>query len=225
MNSLCQDSSLLVANTEAIFELSQKREARLLVVSDSHGAYASLIAILRRFGKTSDALVFCGDGIADIARLIENAHENTSLRDCIPPVVGIVEGNNDADLYPVRNVKGDEPYYVELKVPVFNVLEAASHRVFFTHGHRHSLYYGTEQLIESAIEHKADVALYGHTHIACETFGKVYAMNPGSCYRPRVGQKPSFATLDLVKGKRIYSSCFWALSAAAFTPFTPYSGF
>ena len=225
MNCLCQDTSLLLATADTIEELAQKREARLLVISDSHGAYASLLAIVRHFGQSCDALVFCGDGIADIARLIENAHMDTSIRQCIPPVVGIVEGNNDADLYPVRNMKADEPYYVELKVPVFNVLDAADHRVFFTHGHRHSLYYGTEQLIESAIEHNADVALYGHTHIAAETFGKVYAMNPGSCYRPRVGQKPSFATLDLVKGKRIYSSVFYALSATAFTPFAPYSGF
>ena len=34
---------------------------------------SNLLLILRQFGVASDALVFCGDGICDISKLISNA--------------------------------------------------------------------------------------------------------------------------------------------------------
>ena len=130
MNTLLQDESLLIGSREEIQKLATKDSARILVVSDSHGAYSNLLLILRQFGVASDALVFCGDGICDISKLISNAVDEAEIKAIIPPVIGIVEGNNDADLYPVRNVLSDEPYYVQWKVPIFNVLEACGQRIF-----------------------------------------------------------------------------------------------
>lgn len=130
MNTLLQDESLLIGSREEIQKLATKDSARILVVSDSHGAYSNLLLILRQFGVASDALVFCGDGICDISKLISNAVDEAEIKAIIPPVIGIVEGNNDADLYPVRNVLSEEPYYVQLKVPIFNVLEACGQRIF-----------------------------------------------------------------------------------------------
>ena len=206
MNTLLQDESLLIGSREEIQKLATKDSARILVVSDSHGAYSNLLLILRQFGVASDALVFCGDGICDISKLISNAVDEAEIKAIIPPVIGIVEGNNDADLYPVRNVLSDEPYYVQLKVPIFNVLEACGQRIFFTHGHRNSLYLGT--------------ALYGHTHIAAEKLGEVFTINPGSCFRPRGGQKPSFAMLNLTKNIG-FECIFYELSSLGSKPFFP----
>ena len=54
---------------------------------------------------------------------------------------------------------------------------------YMTHGHRHAVKSGLHRLLLDARKSKADVALYGHTHIAdChrEEDG-LYVINPGSC--------------------------------------------
>ncbi|MDY2616807.1 MAG: YfcE family phosphodiesterase [Treponema succinifaciens] len=220
MNTLLQDESLLIGSREEIQKLATKDSARILVVSDSHGAYSNLLLILRQFGVVSDALVFCGDGICDISKLISNAVDEAEIKAIIPPVIGIVEGNNDADLYPVRNVLSDEPYYVQWKVPIFNVLEACGQRIFFTHGHRNSLYLGTGEIISAAKKSNCKIALYGHIHIAAEKLGEVFTINPGSCFRPRGGQKPSFAMLNLTKNIG-FECIFYELSSLGSKPFFP----
>lgn len=56
-------------------------------------------------------------------------------------------------------------------------------RFYMTHGHRHSVKSGLHHFLPDARKAKADVALYGHTHIAdChrEDDG-LYVLNPGSC--------------------------------------------
>ncbi|MGN0729834.1 YfcE family phosphodiesterase [Treponema sp.] len=221
MNTLLQDESLIIGSQEEIQKLKKKEAAKLLVVSDSHGSYQSLLFALRQFGAVSDALVFCGDGICDIAHLVSDAVEQPEIQAIIPPVIGVAEGNNDADLYPVRNVLSDNPYYVELKIPVFNVLETCGQRIFFTHGHKNSLYLGTAGITYAAKENNCTIALYGHTHIAC---GKqregIFTVNPGSCYKPRAGQRPSCAVLELKKNSE--PACiFYEISAAGCKPFFP----
>ena len=224
MNTLLQDESLLIGSREEIQKLATKDSARILVVSDSHGAYSNLLLILRQFGVISDALIFCGDGICDISKLISNAVDEAEVKTIIPPVIGLVEGNNDADLYPVRNVLSDEPYYVQLKVPIFNVLEACGQRIFFTHGHRNSLYLGTGEIVSAAKKNNCKIALYGHTHIAAEKLGEVFTINPGSCFRPRGGQKPSFAMLNLTKNIG-FECIFYELSSLGSKPFFPARNF
>ena len=80
MNTLLQDESLLIGSREEIQKLATKDSARILVVSDSHGAYSNLLLILRQFGVASDALVFCGDGICDISKLISNAVDEAEIK-------------------------------------------------------------------------------------------------------------------------------------------------
>ena len=220
MNNFQQISTYLLGTDEAVKELAGKEKARILIVSDSHEDYGKLEIILRQFGRECDALVFCGDGICDISKLISNAVDEAEIKAIIPPVIGIVEGNNDADLYPVRNVLSDEPYYVQWKVPIFNVLEACGQRIFFTHGHRNSLYLGTGEIISAAKKSNCKIALYGHTHIAAEKLGEVFTINPGSCFRPRGGQKPSFAMLNLTKNIG-FECIFYELSSLGSKPFFP----
>ncbi len=221
MNTLVQDSSLLLGSKKEIEALSFKDSSRLLVVSDSHGAYFILESILRFSGAESDALVFCGDGISDIAHLIETAVEKEEIQAFIPPVIGIVEGNNDSDLYPVRNVMKSGSYYTEISAPLFNVISVSGHKVFFTHGHRYALYSGTDRLSEMAEKAGCRLALFGHTHIAMEKMGKVFLLNPGSCRFPRGGQKPSFATVTLKKNSDSVESIFYCISENEITPFFP----
>ena len=56
-------------------------------------------------------------------------------------------------------------------------------KFYMTHGHRHGVKSDLRRLLSDARDSKADIALYGHTHIAdChkEADG-LYVLNPGSC--------------------------------------------
>lgn len=219
VNTLIQDKqSLLIGSREAIKRLSGADEAKVLCVSDSHGAYYSFRAILQYIGESCSALVFCGDGIRDIARLIENALDEPAFRRCIPPVIGVVEGNNDADFYPVRNIKAASPYYTELKVPLSNTIDVCGKKIFFTHGHRYSLYMGEQNVTRAAEAAGARIALFGHTHVPYENIGKVFVLNPGSCYIPRYGRTPTFATLFLKKNSDSIESVFYELASTGCRP-------
>src|SRR5574344_970560 len=103
MNSLIQDTSLLIGTREAIVSLAKKESASILVVSDSHYASSILYRIIKERGPRNDAFVFCGDGMSDIAAVMEKAATEESFSYCMPPVISIVEGNGDADRYPVVN--------------------------------------------------------------------------------------------------------------------------
>ena len=55
---------------------------------------------------------------------------------------------------------------------------------------------GTEQIVEEAHKHAANILLFGHTHLPLvERSGELYIMNPGSCSRPRSGA-PSYGVID-----------------------------
>ena len=56
-------------------------------------------------------------------------------------------------------------------------------------------------LREAACEAGADIAVYGHTHIALEERGEVTVLNPGSIARPRDDQRGSFMLVELNAGE------------------------
>ena len=220
-----QDESLLLGTTEAIENLSQRDEATILAVSDSHGAGRAVDSILRGWGKESNALVFCGDGAGDICHIISEAVDNDSLSHCLPPVIALVQGNNDAGRYHIRTSTGKEQgasSFAVVSVPLTQTITAAGHRLFITHGHRFSLYNGTCYLAQEALALGASAALYGHTHIALaeSSFG-IPTLNPGSCACPRGGLPPSFMTLTLKKGRPVFDYCFYRLSGTQGIPFNP----
>lgn len=219
MNAFIQDDSLLIGAENEIENLAKKNSAKILVVSDSHGSYQSLKMILHQ--TPCDAMIFCGDGFCDIARLIDETAENENLQKFIPGVIGVVEGNNDADIYPVRNISSTDPYYIEFKIPLFNTIEICGKKIFFTHGHRNAVYIGCDQVVALAKKYECEIALYGHTHVASEQFflGDVLALNPGSCARPRCGQFPSFATLEISREKNYVLPIFYQIASQKIKPF------
>src|SRR5574344_2087588 len=122
MNSLIQDTSLLIGTHEAIAALAKKESASILVLSDSHYASSILYRIIKERGPRNDAIVFCGDGMSDIAAIIEKAATEEAFSYCMPAVISIVEGNGDADRYPVVNPEyykdASKDPYNELTVPL-----------------------------------------------------------------------------------------------------------
>ena len=77
------------------------------------------------------------------------------------------------------------------------VVEVAGHRIFLTHGHLFNVRFDTMMLAEAARTAGADIAVYGHTHIALEEHGDVTVLNPGSIARPRDAARGSFMLVDL----------------------------
>ena len=70
MIEISQHKQNIIGSREAIAALENKDHARLLVLSDSHGRYGLMESIVRGFGGKCDALIFCGDGVCDIAQLL-----------------------------------------------------------------------------------------------------------------------------------------------------------
>lgn len=59
---------------------------------------------------------------------------------------------------------------------------------FYTHGHNYQVKSGLGGLWQEAKRRGADVALFGHTHVAhCELVEGIYLFNPGSLSLPRNG--------------------------------------
>ncbi len=227
MNSLVQDNTLLLGSRESIEQLSLKEKSRILIFSDSHGAYNTLFTILNTFGEASDALIFCGDGMSDLTKCFEEALYEKKFSNCLPPVVAFVEGNNDTDMYPCANKKyrpdNGEPYYTQIKVPLNATLTASGHKIFITHGHRYALYNGLDSLLNAAQQEHADVAVFGHSHIAGSQikYPHTLLINPGSCRLPRNFQPPSFALLTLEKGKNAEDVTFFKFTGSGIKPFIP----
>jgi len=227
LNTLTQDNSLLIGSIEAIKKLEEKENARILVISDSHGASRILYNVIREKGPVVDALVLCGDCNDDLAYIIQKSAENMYYGMCIPPVVAFVTGNNDADSYPIINPEiFKNPHakmYTELKSPLSQSLTAAGKKIFIVHGHRHSLYSGYETITQASEKNEAQICLFGHTHIAVGINNKnVILLNPGSVARPRNCQPPTYAILNIAKGKETNWN-FYQYTESGSEPYTPES--
>lgn len=195
MNVLSQGETLLIGSQEAIDALARKDTANIIVASDSHGSPSVLKSILMECGAFADALVFCGDGAADIMAMLAKLSAEEDTASCLPAVIAIVQGNCDTAEYRLH-AHND----AIIKVPLYQVLCVCGHIVFCTHGHHFSLYSGTQQLEQAAAMQHASIILYGHTHIACaRQEGNILLLNPGSCAKPRGGQPPCYAHILIKK--------------------------
>lgn len=128
---------------------------RILVISDSHGdSYSVREAIIQQ--PTAKEIVFLGDGEYDI--------------DSIGSLVGNI---------PVIKVRGNCDLGSSL--PAYAVDEIEGVRIYCTHGYAENVKYTMSILKEKAVENKATVVLYGHTHKPDTTYEDgIWYVNPGS---------------------------------------------
>ena len=197
MIEIIENQNRLVGKADAIKELAEKEEARIIIISDSHGNPLVFKNIVRQYGKSCHALAFCGDGISDLAHLLEDAGESAELKDSIPPVLAFVQGNCDPANYIL--LPGISP---EEALPSFQVLNAAGKSIYICHGHNENVNYTLYPLSLRAQAEECQIALYGHTH--CPDFKNlekenVKIINPGSACRPRGGNPASFAILTITQ--------------------------
>ncbi len=142
------------------------------IMSDTHGSLDAVAQAVSLAGPV-DMWLHAGDLIADAEHL------------------AIIAG------VPVYSVAGNCDW-PNMTVPEERLIEAEGHRILLTHGHNYGVRYDIEVLVEAAEDKEADIAVYGHTHIADISPGDdVYVVNPGSAARPRDEGRPSFMIMEL----------------------------
>jgi len=156
---------------------------RILVVSDTHGDISNVERLLdkdRNFGM----IIHLGDCCRDAERI---------ERDYPEIKVEAVYGNCD---------------FMVGEVPSEKLLEIGGKRIFATHGHRYSVKYGPDKLINMARDMKADILLFGHTHVSSLIEGGDYVLlNPGSISDSRDGFGESYAIIEIQRAKMTYEIC------------------
>lgn len=140
---------------------------RILVISDSHGSNRAIRSVLET-NKGISAILHLGDGERDLDGF-------SSIFGDMP--VFRVSGNCDyASLEP------------EMRLEIIG-----GKRIFMTHGHLFGVKHDTSHLLTRASELRADIILYGHTHIPVTSYVEgVHILNPGSL---RMG---SYGAIDIV---------------------------
>lgn len=152
-----------------------------LVISDSHGRADLVDRAVEIQVRPPDAILFLGDGLRDL-RVLE--YQDLCVR--------CVRGN--CDFY--SSFEGQS-------VPEHALLEVGAYRILMMHGHTHAVKGGMERAIAFAIDARADVLLYGHTH---EQKQQWYAA--GTCMGSHRMQKP----LLVCNPGSLQNGCFGTLS-------------
>ncbi len=148
---------------------------RIIVISDTHQYYRNFETIIVR-NPDAAAFIFLGDGESEY-RLMCRVMPETADR------FYYIKGNCDFG--------SDAP--LEQVIDIY-----PGHRIYAVHGHRLSVGYGTERLVQAAKENQCDIALYGHTHVSYSAYENgVYILNPGSASCPRDGNPPSYGVVDI----------------------------
>lgn len=144
---------------------------KILVLSDSHRAQQPMLDAVRR--EHPDAIIHLGD----------HASDTQALSAAFP-------------LLPLCTVRGNCDLY-EDSVPESALMNWEGVRIFAVHGHRYGVKSGVLRLYYAAMEKKATVILYGHTHIPyCEESDGIWLMNPGSCGYSH----PSYGIIEIKNG-------------------------
>ena len=104
--------------------------------------------------------------------------------------------NFDPILKNVHVVRGNCDY--DRTLPNDLTIDIGNHKIYVTHGHMYGVKGSLEHLHNRAKEVGADVALYGHTHVAqADTMDDILLVNPGSIAYPRKRKEKTYALLTL----------------------------
>ncbi len=152
---------------------------RILVFSDSHRTVRNIRSVLDIQARCSDCAIHLGDGAAEFLAL---RPLYTSL------AFYAVAGNCD-----IRTPE----------LPPLRLLSLENVKIYLCHGHILSVKATLAHFTESAAQSGADLALFGHTHIAYNecisdesNAKKLILFNPGSISQPHDGT-PSYGIIDI----------------------------
>ncbi len=133
---------------------------KILVFSDSHGKINPMLEAIDKYNP--DAVFHLGDVMAD-ADQISIAYPTLKLYK--------VAGNCDFFL---QNSPLEQMAHLEGKT------------ILYLHGHTQSVKLGLDSVLYKADSLKANILLFGHTHIPLKRqFGELLAVNPGAALNRR----------------------------------------
>ncbi|MEG0542767.1 MAG: YfcE family phosphodiesterase, partial [Angelakisella sp.] len=145
---------------------------RIIAMSDSHGNFNRVRRIVEDNKDTADMFIHLGDGLeefGDVHHLYPQLH------------FVAVKGNNDWGS-------------MEQKM---KLISCGGKNVMLTHGDLYGVKFGLSDYERAARDAKAEVALYGHTHLACSDYEDgVFLINPGSVMGGSCNP-PSYLALDI----------------------------
>ncbi len=143
---------------------------KLILLSDSHGRLGNICKMLE--ATTADVYLHAGD----------HASDSEYIKQETGKTVHAVNGNCDQPfLYPTETL-----------------LHLAGHTILLVHGHLLGVKNNTQNLLERANSLGADIAVYGHTHIAeIATLNNILVLNPGSISLPKGSTHPTYIELDI----------------------------
>lgn len=145
---------------------------RIIVMADSHGNFNRVRRIVEANIDAADVFIHLGDGLEEFGDV---HHLYPQL-----PFVG-VKGNNDWGS-------------MEQKL---KLLTYGGKNVMIAHGDLYGVKFGLSDYERAAREAKAEVALYGHTHIARSDYEDgIFLLNPGSVMGG-YSTSPSYLALDI----------------------------
>lgn len=124
--------------------------------------------------KNADVVLHLGDNVSDVEIIKKQTGKD----------VVFVKGNCD----------------IERTAKVEQLIELENKKIFMTHGHEYGVKSSLLNLNYRARELGADIALYGHSHIASiEKHDGIWFVNPGSVSLPR-GLKHTIAFIEIKDG-------------------------
>ncbi|MCI6276645.1 MAG: metallophosphoesterase [Clostridium sp.] len=145
----------------------------IAVLSDTH-RYESYIKMAAKMCKDADVVLHLGDNVSDVEIIKKEIGKD----------VIFVKGNCD----------------IERSAKVEQLIELENKKILMTHGHEYGVKSSLLNLNYRAKELGADIALYGHSHIASiEKHDGVWFVNPGSVSLPR-GLRHTIAFIEIKDG-------------------------
>lgn len=144
---------------------------RIVVLSDTHRNISDLVKAVEQQGK-ADVFIHLGDLESDV-EYVKNMFPDKRFLN--------VPGN--CDFGSQDAVDGE--------------IVLSGKRIFYTHGHAYHVKFGTYDIICEARRRKADILLFGHTHVPVNAYEDgLYIMNPGSIGHPVEGG-PTYGIIDI----------------------------
>jgi len=147
---------------------------KLIIFSDTHLDTKRMEYAVKQVNP--DVVIHLGDNIDDTVKIREMLYETPFY---------LIKGNSD-----VQSAGDTEKF-----ITVDNV------KIFLTHGHNYHVKEGLSHLIKRAIELKADLVLFGHTHGAAKVKEQeITFMNPGQMQYHKEKQRASYGVVTLNDG-------------------------
>lgn len=145
---------------------------KILIISDTHGRNLNILNTIKRVGPV-DILIHLGD-------FGGGEHYIEEISGC-----------------PTEMVSGNNDFYNGLSKD--KLIRIGKYNIMLTHGHRYGVNYNTSGILEAGAKNKADIVMFGHTHIPMIDLSReVWLINPGSLALPRqYGRVPTFIIMEI----------------------------